>query len=55
MANAFKQQQDEQKQEALLADCRALMAAGKRVEAVKKYRTATKAFLAEAQRVLANR
>lgn len=55
MANAFKQQQDEQKREALLADCRALTDAGKRVEAVKKYRTATGASLPEAQRVLANR
>jgi len=53
MANAFKEQQDQAKRDKLEAECAQLIAAGKRVEAVKKYRTATGVSLAEAQRKLA--
>jgi ribosomal protein L7/L12 len=44
--------QEQAKRAKLDAECRALIAAGKRVEAVKKYRTATGCSLPEAQRQL---
>lgn len=52
MANEFKQKQDKERQDSLHAECQALIAAGKRVEAVKKYRAATRCSLPEAQRQL---
>lgn len=52
MANVFKQQQDQAKRDALQAECQALIAKGQRVEAVKKYRAATRCSLPEAQRQL---
>lgn len=52
MANEFKQQHDQAKRDALQAECQALIAKGQRVEAVKKYRTATGCSLPDAQRQL---
>jgi ribosomal protein L7/L12 len=48
---AQEQQDHHTKREKLLADCRALLAAGKRVEAIKQYRVETGASLAMAREV----
>lgn len=52
MSSELKQQRDQEKREALRAECLALIAAGKRVEAVKKFREASGCLLPQAQREL---
>jgi len=55
MANAFKQQQEAQtaqKLQRLINECRDMIAAGKMVEAVKKYRAQTGADLHAARKAL---
>ncbi len=52
MANPYKQEQQDKKTNDLMERCKALLAQGKRVEAVKAYRAATRVGLPEARRAL---
>jgi ribosomal protein L7/L12 len=51
-AGSLQAPAEEAKKDKLLAECRALLAADKRVEAVKRYRSETGCSLPQAQREL---
>ena len=52
MANAYKEDQQRKREEALMQTCRQLISAGKRIEAIREYRAATGCGLEPAQRAL---
>ena len=52
MANAYKEEQQRKREEALMQKCRQLISAGKRIEAIREYRAATGCGLEPAQRAL---
>ncbi|HBO5514637.1 TPA: hypothetical protein L4559_003532 [Pseudomonas aeruginosa] len=52
MANAFMEQQQRQREEALMEKCQELIAAGKLIDAIKAYRAGTGCGLDTARRAL---
>nr|WP_177412003.1 hypothetical protein [Pseudomonas sp. RW407] len=52
MTNAYKEEQQRKREEALMEKCRQLISAGKRIQAIKEYRAATGCGLEPAQRAL---
>lgn len=52
MANAWKEEQQRKREEALMKKCRELIGAGKSIQAIKEYRAATGCGLEPAQRAL---
>lgn len=52
MANAYKDDQQRKRDEALMTKCQELIRAGNRIDAIKEYRAATGCGLEPAQRAL---
>lgn len=52
MANAYANEQQRKREEALMQKCRELISAGKRIEAIREYRNTTGCGLDPAQRAL---
>ncbi|EKF7416820.1 TPA: hypothetical protein ACQTYG_006003 [Pseudomonas aeruginosa] len=52
MANPWKEEQQRKREEALMEKCRQLISAGKRIQAIREYRSATGCGLEPAQRAL---
>lgn len=52
MTNAYAEEQQRKSEEALMQKCRELISAGKRIQAIKEYRSATGCGLEPAQRAL---
>lgn len=52
MANLYREEQQRKREEALMENCRELISAGKRIQAIKEYRAATGCGLEPAQRAL---
>jgi ribosomal protein L7/L12 len=52
VANAFKEEQQRKREEALMQKCRQLISSGQNIRAIKEYRSATGCGLEAAQRAL---
>lgn len=52
MANAYREEQRRQRDEALMNKCQELIRAGNRIQAIREYRSATGCGLEPAQRAL---